>query len=257
MHCRAAIARPLTPPHHRPALPSKKRPPSPPGSAPESATQVLVDAGLQHAILMRAIPVLRHDVAGPLSVMRMGTMLLKRRLAKGDMTPEQAVERVEQIEEQLGEIAHHIRRLRLWDLQINDRHTVRALVTEAIELARPALMVRGTELEPLPADIPGWDDETLVPHTLLYVVLGAIYQLAEHASPLPAQITVAPAGPLSVRVQARGTSTATQLLDDSRSQGGMAQPPAMDLAALLQLAQPLGVTVQASGTEVTVTLPGG
>lgn len=234
---------------------TKKRLPSAPGPSSDALT----DAGLQHAILMRAIPVLRHDVAGPLSVMRMGTMLLKRRLAKGDMTPEQAVERVEQIEEQLGEIAHHIRRLRLWDLQINDRHTVRALVDEAIELARPALMVSGTEMEPLPADLPGWDDSTPVPHTLLYVVLGAIYHLAEQSSPVPAQITVAPAGPFSVRVQARGASTATRLMDADTAarSAGLAQPPALDLAALLQLAQPLGVQVQASGSEVTVTLPGG
>lgn len=219
---------------------------------------MLVDAGLQHAILMRAIPVLRHDVAGPLSVMRMGTMLLKRRLAKGDMTPEQAVERVEQIEEQLGEIARHIRRLRLWDLQINDRHTVRALVAEAIELARPALMVSGTELEPLQEDSTGWDDETLVPHTLLYVVLGAIYHLAEQQSPLPARITLEPAGAQSIRVQAHGASTASQLVGGTLAQAsGLAQPPALDMAALLQLAQPLSVKVQSSGTEVTVTLPGG
>lgn len=218
---------------------------------------MLIDAGLRHAILMRAIPVLRHDVAGPLSVMRMGSMLLKKRLAKGDMTPEQAVERVEQIEEQLGEIARHIRRLRLWDLQINDRHTVRALVTEAVELARPALMVRGTELEPLPADLPGWDDTTQVPHTLLYVVLAAIYFLAEQTGPVPARITVEPAGDFSVRVQAHGTSTAAQLMGDAAPQAGVStEPPAIDMAALLQLAQPLGVQVQASGSDITVTLPG-
>lgn len=245
------FAEPLNLPNTPAALPSKKHPPTAP-----DPTQGLVDAGLQHAILMRAIPVLRHDVAGPLSVMRMGTMLLKRRLAKGDMTPEQAVERVEQIEEQLGEIAHHIRRLRLWDLQINDRHTVRALVAEAVELARPALMVRGTEMEPLPPQVPGWNEEMQVPHTLLYVVLGAIYHLAEHTSPLPAHIHVEPAGALGVRVRASGTSTATALLADNPAQAGpMAQPPAMDMAALLQLAMPLSVEVQAAGSEITVTLP--
>ena len=220
---------------------------------------MLHDAGLQHAILMRAIPVLRHDVAGPLSVMRMGTMLLKKRLAKGDMTPEQAVERVEQIEEQLGEIARHIRRLRLWDLQIRDRHTVRALVAEAVELARPALMVNGTDMEHLPPDVAGWDDETLVPHTLLYVVLGAIYHLAEHASPLPAHIHVEPAGALGVRVRASGASAAPAPLADAAAPAGpLSQPPAMDKAALLQLAQPLGVQVLMAGsTEITVSLTQG
>ena len=237
-------------------MPANRPTPPPPPPLDQAAAQTLVDAGLQHAVLMRAMPVLRHDLAGPLSVMRMGTMLLKRRLAKGDMTPQQAEERVEQIEEQLGEIAHHIRRLRLWDLQIHDRHTVRALVSEAVELARPALMVRGTEMEPLPPDVAGWDDGTQVPHTLLYVVLAAIYHLAEQASPPPAQIQVEPAGPLGVRVRASGTSTAqASLADPAAPSGPLAQPPALDMAALLALAQPLQVHVQAATAEITVTLP--
>jgi hypothetical protein len=169
------------------------------------------------------------------------------------------VERVEQIEEQLSEIGQHIRRLRLWDLQIHDRHTVRALVAEAVELARPALMVRGTEMEPPPPDVAGWDDEMQVPHTLLYGVLGAIYHLAEHTIPLPAHIEVEPAGALGVRVRARGASTTAlaPLVDSSAPAGDHAAtlPPAMDMPALLRMAQALGVEVQAQGTEITVTLP--
>jgi signal transduction histidine kinase len=233
-----------------PAVPSKKRP-----SAAADATEELVDAGLQHAILMRAMPVLRHDVAGPLSVMRMGTMLLKRRLAKGDMTPEQAVERVEQLEGQLDDITHHIRRLRLWDLQISDKHNLRAIAHEAAELARPALMVRGIEMEPEPVDLQTWDEGALLPHTMLYVVLAAIYHLAEHTSPPPAHITIGPVGDKGMRVQARGVSTASHLQPDMQASSS-AQPPAIDMAALLRLAKPLGVQVQATDGEITVVHPG-
>jgi hypothetical protein len=230
-------------------MPAKTTAPSLPDNARE-----LVDAGLQHAVLMRAMPVLRHDLASPLSVMRMGTMLLKRRLARGDMTPEQAVERVEQLEEQLGDIAHHIRRLRQWDLQINDRRTVRALVAEAVDLARPMLMVRGTEMEPLADDAPGWESEALVPHTLLYVVLAAIYHLAEQPDQPPAHITVEPWGTGGVRVQAHGTSSASQGMPVPGTAGPLL-PPAMDLDALLQLAQPMGLSVQVTSQQVEIALP--
>lgn len=230
-------------------MPAKK--PEPP--LPDN-TRELVDAGLQHAVLMRAMPVLRHDLASPLSIMRMGTMLLKRRLAKGDMTPEQAVERVEQIEEQLGDIAHHIRRLRQWDLQINERQGVRALVAEAIELARPMLMVRGTELDPLAENAAGWSPEATARHTLLYVVLAAIYHLAERPGPVPARIMVEPSGALGVRVCAQGVSASQDLPPMQGS--SLAQPPALDLEALHQLARPLGITVQVSLDQVDITLPG-
>lgn len=230
-------------------MPAKK--PEPP--LPDH-TRELVDAGLQHAVLMRAMPVLRHDLASPLSIMRMGTMLLKRRLAKGDMTPEQAVERVEQIEEQLGDIAHHIRRLRQWDLQINERQGVRALVAEAIDLARPMLMVRGTELEPLADDAAGWGPQATARHTLLYVVLAALYHLAERPGPVPARITVEPSGALGVRVCAHGVSASQDLAPMQGS--GLAQPPALDIAALHLLASPLGITVQVAQDEVEITLPG-
>lgn len=230
-------------------MPAKN--PEPP--LPEHARE-LIDAGLQHAVLMRAMPVLRHDLASPLSVMRMGTMLLKRRLAKGDMTPEQAVERVEQIEEQLGDIAHHIRRLRQWDLQINERQALRALVAEAVELARPMLMVRGTELEALAEDAAGWDEQATSRHTLLYVVLAALYHLAERPGPVPARIVVEPAGARGVRVRTQGVSASQDLPPMQGS--SLAQPPALDLAALHQLARPLDVTVQVSQDQVEITLPG-
>ncbi len=228
-------------------------PPKPPALPLPDADQALMEAGLQHAVLMRAMPVLRHDLASPLSVMRMGTMLLKRRLERGDMTPEQTVERVEQLEQQLGDIARHIRRLRQWDLQISERLGVRALVDEAIELARPMLMVRGTELAPLADGAPGWDSEAMAQHTLLYGVLAAIYHLAERPGPAPAQITLEPGEAGGVRVCSHGVSASQ---DQMPMQGSsLAQPPAMDLAALHRLAQSLGIAMRVSDDQVEITLP--
>ena len=62
----------------------------------------LVHAGLQHAVLLRAMPVLRHDLSSPLSVMRMGLMLLKRHLQRPDIDPQDAQARVEILENAFG-----------------------------------------------------------------------------------------------------------------------------------------------------------
>jgi hypothetical protein len=211
------------------------------------ATQALIDAGLQHSVMMRAMPVLRHDIAGPLSVLRMGSMLLKRRLAKGDMTPEQAVERVEQLEEQLGDMAHQMRRLRLWDLQIHDRHGVRALVAEALDLARPVLMGHGIDLTQ-PADAEGsWSDEATMPHTLLYVVLGAIYHLAEHSSALPTRICIEPTSAMGVCVRASGVRS-----EPVTTAQAFTQVTAMDLGGLQQLGHALDFAVQVHDGVVTI-----
>lgn len=227
-------------------------------SLPPDTARPLLEAGLQHAVLMRAMPVLRHDIAGPLSVMRMGTMLLKRRLGQGEMTPEQAVERVEQLEDQLAHLAQHVRRFRLWDLQIRDRHSIRALVAEAVELARPVVLERGCELEPLPDDTQPWDDSTQVPHTLLYVVLAAIHHLAERPSGAPASILVEPAGADTVRVRAEGAAPPAPALmgQDTSSSGSGTRPPALDLQTLQALARAMGVQLQQSTPSgITVTLP--
>ena len=234
-------------------------PAKPPSAQPlPDPTQALLDAGLQHAVLMRAMPVLRHDLASPLSVMRMGTMLLKRRLGRGDMTPEQAVERVEQIEEQLAEITRQIQRLRQWDLQVTQRLGVRALVAEAIELARPMLLVRGTEMQVLADDAAGWSPDAQSPHTLLYVVLAAIYHLAEQPGPIPAHIAVEPVGSHGVRVRTQGISTSQghALLQSTGHSVTATQPPALDEAALQQLAKPLGIAVRVSSAQVDISLPG-
>ncbi len=231
-------------------LPSKHVLPEP--------TQALLDAGLQHAVLMRAMPVLRHDLASPLSVMRMGTMLLKRRLGRGDMAPEQAVERVEQIEEQLAEITRQIQRLRQWDLQVTQRQSVHALVAEAIELARPMLMVRGTEMQALADDAVAWSPDVQAANTLLYVVLAAIYHLAEQPGPAPAHIAVESVGSHGVRIRAQGVSTSQSLapLQSTGHTGAATQPPPLDEAALQQLAKPLGIAVRVSGAQVDISLPG-
>lgn len=209
-------------------------------------------AGVQHAVLIRALPAVRHDLASPMSVMRMGMTVLKRRLNNGtDTQPQQSVERVVQLEEQLMILGDHVRRLRNWDLNIHERQPARATLHQAIELAKPLLALRGVLLESLAEDAGASDDPPVAHHPLLYVALGAIYHLAEQADEPPAEVAVE-LSPTSIRLRAQGTPSADALppLVTAGAQG--TQP--IDTAALQCLAGHLGVAVQCTPREVVITL---
>ncbi|RYF27601.1 MAG: hypothetical protein EOO33_03800 [Comamonadaceae bacterium] len=217
--------------------------------------QAWMAAGVQHAVLIRALPAVRHDLASPMSVMRMGMTVLKRRLANGaDPQPEQSVDRVTQLEEQLLILGDHVRRLRNWDLNIHERQPARATLHQAIELAKPLLALRGVLLESLADEAsPAASDEDppVAHHTLLYVLLGAIYHLAEESNEPPAQVAVELSS-TSIRLRAQGKPSPDALppLVTAGAQG--TQP--IDTAALLCLAQHLSVAVQCAPREVVITL---
>ena len=47
-------------------------------------------AGVRHEILMRVLPTLRHDLLGPISVARMELAVMRRRLERADLAPQDA-----------------------------------------------------------------------------------------------------------------------------------------------------------------------
>lgn len=214
---------------------------------------LLTNAGLRYAVMLRAMPALRHDLSSPLSVMRMATMLLKRHLQREDMTPGQAVERVEQLEQQLGEISVHVRRLRQWDPQIRERQSLRALAQESIALARPMLMLHGIEVEPLPEDAQGWNDSVQAPQTLLYALLAAIYHLAEKPGAPPHQIMLEPSGPRSIRIRAHGQNP---MPDVSKIDSAMPLKDTLPMneAALARLAVMEHVSITVVERQVEIAL---
>ncbi len=207
----------------------------------------LTHAGLQHAVLLRAMPVLRHDLSSPLSVMRMGTTLLKRHLQRADLNPADAVARVEQLEQQLTELSAQIRRLRQWDPQVRERQPLKAIALEAAALARPMLMVQGIDVEPVQEDAADWLDANQASHTLLYAVLAAIYHLAETGDAPPASIVVEPLGTTGMQVSAHGDCAAPDALQ-------IAPPPleglTLDAAAVAQLARSAQFDAVVSGRTV-------
>ncbi|WP_353367606.1 hypothetical protein [Acidovorax sp. FG27] len=212
-------------------------------------------AGVQHAVLMRALPAMRHDLASPLSVLRMGMTVLKRRVAPGNDTPaEQAVERVEQLEGQLTTLGEHVRRLRNWDVQITDRQPARATLLEAIELARPLLALRGVFIQPLAGALPGDSEAPVAHHTLLYITLAAIYHLGESPSEPPAEIHIEPREG-GIRVTARGSVSPDALPPLVPASAQNTLP--IDADALQCLADHLRVPITRGARQVDIALGAG
>ena len=206
-------------------------------------------AGVLHAVLLRALPAIRHDLAGPLSVMRMGMAVLKRRFAPGGgIEPAQALERVEQLEAQLGTLGAQVRRLRHWDLHDPASQPARATLQEAIGLAHPLLALHGVALQPL-ADGGATDEGAAMAHgPLLYVSLAAIYHLAEAADGPPAEVALH-VDPSAVRIQALGRAAT-----DAPPLAGAQPTPPIDADALRCLARHLGITVRVDEQSVEIDL---
>ena len=220
-----------------------------------SSSSAWIALGVQHAVLARAMPAVRHDLAAPLSVMRMGTTVLKRRLADGELPPAQAVERVEQLETHLASLTDSARRLRHWDLQAPPASApLRATAQLAQQWAQPLLALRGLAVEL--AD--GGDtlpDTPAAQHLLLCLLLGAVHILAEApAAPACIRIGPVPGQANALRVQAEGLAhqgLAEQSLPAPQAQG---MPP-LDGAALQHLARHGGADLRWGDGWVEVTAP--
>ena len=107
-------------------------------------------AGVRHELLTRALPALRHEMAAPVSVIRMGVLLLKRQLANvAEVAPDAAAmaERVALIEDQVAALASGVRSLRDWELATHDDGITRsALVAQCTTLMRVAFELNGIGL---------------------------------------------------------------------------------------------------------------
>lgn len=129
---------------------------------------------------MRILPALRHDMAGPLSVARMGNAMLKRYLAADPVDMAAAQRRLEQNDAQLHDLLNSIRSLSRWDLGGSERQDPATLVATAVQLARPLLDLNGLQLEfGEPIASGAWSD--IQPARCLYGILGALCFLKDGA----------------------------------------------------------------------------
>ena len=230
-----------------------------------------VAAGVRHEVLLRVLPAVRHDLAAPLSVMRMTLLLLQRqqRAASGDADADatRRAERLATLQEQLGVLAGNLGLLRGWEAAGagaaggGGSTTRAALVERCVALLQPLADLQGLSIEvdpalrpPVQADgaghgphaAPQWPGAT----ALRYLVLASLCHLLDRR---PA--------PGAVRIVAHGTD-ALRLLATARAAGDDIWPPAeavlpperlrIDAAALRCLADDLGRGLEL--TEDTVRL---
>jgi hypothetical protein len=211
-------------------------------------------AGVRHELLTRALPALRHEMAAPVSVIRMSALLLKRQMsgaAAGDASA--WAERVALIEEQVAALALGVHALRDWELSTDDEGITRGnLVARCTALMRVAFELRGIRIHVGEGLSPA-EGERRFPAgaALRYMFLGALGYLHDSA-PNIAEIRVEAEGEDALRFSARhGESTPTDPLADAHR---APRALAIDAIALQSLAEGLGYSLSVEPDSVCFAL---
>ena len=105
-------------------------------------------AGVRHAVLLRALPALRHDVAAPISVMQMTASVLQRKLALEPLDAAYCVQRVAAFEQQIDVLTDALRWLFDWGVGVADNPVSRTqLVGRCVGLLQPLWALEGVAVE--------------------------------------------------------------------------------------------------------------
>ncbi|MEN9889801.1 MAG: hypothetical protein RLY78_96 [Pseudomonadota bacterium] len=139
--------------------------------------------GVRHRILLRVLPIQRHDVLGPLSVLRMGLAVLKRRAADAASDAADLQRRIGEADVQVGEAVRMVAALRQWDAASARPQAWAELAAQALRLVQTAASMGGHRVEPLEAADPGPGlrlDEAEAAR-LPYLLLGLLMHLQDTA----------------------------------------------------------------------------
>jgi hypothetical protein len=209
-----------------------------------------IAAGVRHELLTRALPALRHDMVAPVSVMRMGLVMLKRQVALEAIDAAACAQRVELVESQIDALVNGVRSLRDWELATTDEGITRsALVAQCAGLMRAAYEMRGItldiapELEPVDGEI-HWPQAA----ALRYLLLGAMGHLHDNVDRLSV-IRFVPEGAHSLQL----TAVADDVAGPARDSADAHRAPralAIDAIALQSLADDLGYAVTRDGADL-------
>ena len=215
-----------------------------------------IAAGVRHEVLTRALPALRHDMSAPVSVMRMGLLMLKRQVSASSIDPAACQERVALIDSQIGELVTAVRSLRDWELSTGDDGILRSsLVTQSVALMRPAFDLQGIRLE-IGAGLeaseaePRWESGA----ALRYLMLGSLGFLLDSTPDL-----------VSIQVEADGDGAlrllavvgASGRIDPLAGEHRAPRKLAIDAVALQSLAEDLGYTLVLERDAVRLPLTAG
>jgi len=215
-----------------------------------------IAAGVRHELLTRALPALRHDMAAPVSVIRMALLMLKRQIGAPAIEAAACEERVALIDNQVSELVEGIRSLRDWELAtVDDGITRSALVAQCVSLMRAAFDMHGVSLDVDPA-LEAQAHESRRPQgaALRYLFLGALGYLHDGGSDAGA-IRIEADGDDALRLSAlpRESSGVSPVLDAHRAPRALA----IDAVALQSLAEDLGYNVALERDSVRFSLAAG
>ena len=217
-----------------------------------------IAAGVRHEVLTRALPALRHDMAAPVSVMRMGLLMLRRQVTSTTLDRAACEDRVTLIDSQIAELVSAVRSLRDWELATDDEGITRhELVRQCVGLMRAAFDLHGIRLNVDPAlsneegvvraDEPKW----LSGAALRYVFLATLGYLHD-TPPDVGAITITPDGNDAVllRVMAGAPDAADVMAGAHRAPRKLA----IDGIALQSLADDLGYALTIERDAVRLPL---
>ena len=212
-----------------------------------------IAAGVRHELLTRALPALRHDMAAPVSVVRMALLMLKRQVAANPIDPAACEERVALIDNQVSELVEAIRSLRDWELATADDGITRsALVAQCVNLMRAAFDLHGVMLD-VDASLDPLEEEPRWPAAaaLRYLFLGALGYLHDGAAEA-GTIRIEPDGADALRLVAvlREAGSVNPVLDAHRAPRALA----IDAVALQNLAEDMGYAIALEGDSVRLSL---
>ncbi|QNK73756.1 hypothetical protein H7F36_00275 [Variovorax sp. PAMC28562] len=218
-----------------------------------------IAAGVRHELLTRALPALRHDMAAPVSVIRMALLMLKRQVAAPQIDAAAVEQRVSLIDNQIGELVIGVRSLRDWELAIDDDGITRSvLVAECIGLMRAAFDLNGVRIEidpsleaaTAPADEPRWPNGA----ALRYLFLGAMAHLHDSVDEVGSiAVSADGANALQLTASVRSAEIADRVADAHRAPRALA----IDAIAMQSLADDLGYAVTVAPDSVRLVLAPG
>jgi hypothetical protein len=209
-------------------------------------------AGVRHELLTRVFPALRHDLASPVSVIRMAMLMFKHHAAAKPVDAAAWQEKIALVEAQVGALATGVRSLRDWELAVSDEGVTRSgLVSQCTGLMRAAFELNGIRLEIAEALSPQ-EGEPRFPAgaALRYMCLGALGYLQD-GTPRLLAVRIDPEGSDALRFHAtRGASDPEELADPHRAPRKLA----IDAVALQMLAEDLGYLIELEGSAVRLSL---
>lgn len=104
-------------------------------------------AGVRHAVLLRALPGLRHDVAAPISVMQMTASVLQRKLAIEPTDARYLSQRVAAFKQQIDVLTDALHWLFDWGVGVADSVVSRVdLVSHCVGLLQPLWALEGVAI---------------------------------------------------------------------------------------------------------------